>query len=415
MATDDGTVVLTGVGAIGPFGAGVEALWSSLLEGHCLLQPDTEWPAAGLAGRVPQAAAPQPAPDAGDSRRSVSALAFAAAEEAIAQAGLDAPQVDRAGVAVLFATACGSSGVDVAQALEQAFRSARFEMPDMKAMSDTLRGPSSVISHAHGYRGPLMNLPNGWCAGLSALAVACDLLRFGLAPAVVLAAADETGHDRPSGTRPMARRMGLLSPDDGAQTAVRPFDRRANGTAWSEGGAALVLETLTHARARGAVPLAWVAGNGLAAGDIGDGALVGYDEQAMAEALGGALAQAGHPRVQAVYAGSHCSERSEAAEARALHRCLATQPMPAVTNVRGALGEAGAATGLFSLIAATRSLHEDRLPGTTGCQQLRDGLALPVSEAAQTLPGRGAILCAAHGHDGHSASALLRHAEEIPA
>jgi 3-oxoacyl-[acyl-carrier-protein] synthase II len=116
---------------------------------------------------------------------------------------------------------------------------------------NAMAGTSSIVL---GLKGPMLTLNQQGVAGEVAVARAIALLRAGRAPAVLACGTDELF---PRLYETLAR-LHLLSPQDGGKEACRPFDQRHNGPVLGEGATALVLESPTHARARGAPILAEV-------------------------------------------------------------------------------------------------------------------------------------------------------------
>ena len=108
--------------------------------------------------------------------------------------------------------------------------------------------PASQISIFHSIRGPLSTVSHNNVSGELAIIYACDLLQSGAAGAVIVCGVDELNpiifHAYAS--------LGVLSPRCGSEEMLRPFDRERNGLILGEGAAAIVLERVDHAKARGA-------------------------------------------------------------------------------------------------------------------------------------------------------------------
>src|SRR5207244_1634765 len=151
----------------------------------------------------------------------------------------------------------------------------------------------------------------------------------------------------------------------GAQ-AVRPFDERGRGTVLGEGAGALVIETVASARARGVAPLARLAGWSITSDPSGI-APRRADTSTLKDAMAQALACAGRTHAPAVFSGAWGPRAAAAVEAAAIHASLDDGDAPAVTSIRGTLGEARGATSLWNVIAAVRALQEDVLPPIAGC------------------------------------------------
>jgi len=186
---------------------------------------------------------------------------------------------------------------------------------------------------------------------------------------------------------------------------VRPFHRERDGTAPGEGSALMVLEREDAARARGATPLAEVAGFGLAYDGLSrktedDGAA------AATAAVLGALESAGiGPQdIGCIISGANGS-RTDAAEARALSNVfkerLSRTPLSAP---KAAFGEAMGASGALCALAGALALRRQEAPPTFGAEALPP---LALSSAPQPFQSDFALvnaLCC----DGYNASLVLR-------
>lgn len=358
MSLADDTIVITGLGAVGPYGSSTEELWAALLAGQPVAGPSRRFAGAPLVGEIVDF-------DLNRFRRSakaqrsprVSQYALAAAAQAIKAAGLDAKGVDKDAVGIVYGTGNGPSDI-IERNLECLHSSGLGGIEPLCFQESVFNAPASMVSIEYGFRGPLIALPMGWAAGGIALCQAADMVRFGHARAVLVLAADEMGH---LGHQAFSR-IKLVSPADGGDEATRPFDRRHNGILMAEGSAALVIERLDHARARGARALCELAGWAL----TGDASPVGPKDGApegIADAMRQALAEAGEPTADVIYAGSYCTRDADLAEARAIH---AICPDARVANLRGVVGEAKAPSGLLNVIAGIQTLASGVVAPTAG-------------------------------------------------
>jgi len=406
QACTEEAIVVTGMGAIGPFGATVEALWSALCDGQALFVAQPDGTQDDLCGFLPQADIARLAAEGNrGERRSVSLFAHRAANAAIAQAGLMHGGPDPTDVGIVYGTANGGTPMNFSTALEYAAQSSRFELPSLGIIDDSMGTPAGLVSHEHGFRGPILNVPMGWAAGGCALAAACDLLRSRVASAVIVMAADELGGDRPMATRSVNRARRLLSPNDGGVAGVRPFDCAANGSTMGEGAAALVLELRSDALRRGCTPIArlsgWAIRTGIARDDVAK-----YDTQAIATAMTAAIGSKSPRRVGVVFSGSHCNQSSDRAESAAIARVFgghaASTPgepdvdhaAPLVTNIRGAV------TGLYAFIGAALTIDRGVLPGTTGCDTPDTRHDIDIVHRTRRVDNVDTVLCNAFSSDG---------------
>jgi 3-oxoacyl-[acyl-carrier-protein] synthase II len=224
--------------------------------------------------------------------------------------------------------------------------------------------PNSVMNAAVGHaclslqvRGPLSTLATGCASGVIGLGYACDLLRDGEADAMLAVSADELtpllhlGFDR----------MGMLADD-----AATPYARRATGAALGTGGAALVLETLEHAQARGATVLAEVTGHAVTsdayrvAGNEPSGA-------AWAESFRRAVADAGLAAadIGTLYGDARGTAALDLAEARAVRQVWEAGQVT-LSNLAAQVGHLHSTTALLSALCAARTCTDGWVPPIAG-------------------------------------------------
>lgn len=186
-----------------------------------------------------------------------------AAEEAIADANLDDASVDKSRVAVIWGSGVG--GVRNFQDEVEGFiaggnvpRFSPFFVPRM--IVDIVPGHLSI---KHGYRGANFATVAACASSAAAIATSLDMIRLGRATAVVTGGSEAAVTE--AGIGGFASMQALSTRNSDPATASRPFDKDRDGFVLGEGAAALILEELDHARARGAKIYAEVTGCGLTA------------------------------------------------------------------------------------------------------------------------------------------------------
>ena len=286
-------VVVTGIGMVTPVGVGRERSWRALLAGENGIRraslDDLSGLAVTIAGEVPDFD-PGAFLDRREARRTdrFVQLAIAAADEAVAHAGLDVAAVtDRVGVMI-------GSGIGGLATIEEGYRTlfekgpARIS-PFMVPMyiADMAAGQVSI---RHGARGPNFDTVSACASGSDALGTAFETIRRGDADAMLAGGAEAAVTRMGLAAFHASRALSTRRDDDPAH-ASRPFDRERDGFVLSEGAAILVLEEREFARRRGARVLAEMLGYGQSAdafhvtqpSENGEGAA-----RAMREALRGA-------------------------------------------------------------------------------------------------------------------------------
>lgn len=375
-------VVITGTGVTGPFGVTVDAFWQALCAADPCLGP-------GGAGRDGHADVPDF--DVSRVTRSsrvlraprVSQYAYAAASAAIAQAELPVRTLDKDAVSIVYGTANEPTDV-VARNVHLLCVAGVNAIEPIGFQESVYNAPASLISIEYGFRGPLLALPMGWAAGGYALCAAADLIATGQAEVAIAVASDHAaglGHD-------IDRRLRFISPNDGGEARVRPFDRRANGVIAAMGSAALILEPGAAARARGARVLARLTGWASTNDARGLAPKRGYS-RGIANAM--RLSDAAQAGADVVLAGSYCTRDADRAEAGAIGAYADGRRVPTVTNIRGAVGDCKGVSGLWNAVAAVRILEQGIVPAPVGTDQPDETLALRLP-APQDAPPRS-VLC----------------------
>jgi 3-oxoacyl-[acyl-carrier-protein] synthase-1 len=197
--------------------------------------------------------------------------------------------------------------------------------------------------------------------------------------------------------------LGLL-----ARTAVRPFDAQRDGCVLGEGGAALALEPLAAARARGATVLGEVLGSG-AAGEACGVFDVRPDGDGLIRAIHAALNDAGClPRdVGLIVAHGNGTRASDASEAAALRQVFGVA-VPPLTAFKWALGHLLSAAAPLEALLALRALRDGAAPGIATLDGVDPACAgLPVSRRAQPLRGDRALILS-RGFAGTDAALVVR-------
>jgi 3-oxoacyl-[acyl-carrier-protein] synthase II len=374
--------VITGVGAVSAFGAGVAAFWEGLCAGRSAVAPQPASAEPGLAGRVVAAVAGgDPGP------RRATWLARTAAAEALAMAGLDAPLDPRLapGVAVVLGTTLG--GI---RAFLPGLRGAAAPAPP----TFTHAGPAIELAASLGAEGPLAAPSIACASGTAAVGLALDLVRDGRAHTVVCGGVDALSDFVCAGFQALQ----ALDP-----APARPFDQTRHGLSLGEGAAVLVVEEEAQARRRGAAVLARLGGFGLS-----DDAnhMTGPDPKGLGASRGmrAALRDAGRTPAEVDFINLHGTGTAfnDLMEHHALHDLLgaraATVP---VNSIKGAIGHTLGAAGAFEAVLCARVCATGRIPPTAGLATVDPAIALdlvrgaareaPVAVALSTTSGFGGL------------------------
>lgn len=252
------------MGALTPLGHTVEETWRNLVAGQSGIDYITKFDTSDLrvnfAGEV-RDFDPGKYMDRKEARRLDPCIQYAlvAAQQAIADAGLNLQAEDPTRIGVLVGSGIGGIGsfrenVDLVQS-KGLRKVSPFMIPNMLVDS-----PGGKIAIEFNLQGPNHAVVSACASGTTATGEAFELLRRGDAD-VVLAGGTEAAL-LPINIAAFDVMGALSQRTDNPKAACRPFDRDRDGFVMSEGAAILVLETLEHALARGARIYAEVIGYG---------------------------------------------------------------------------------------------------------------------------------------------------------
>ena len=261
-------VVVTGLGAVTPLGNSVNDYWNNLINGVSGAAPITRFDASKFKTRFAcevKGFNPEDYFDKKEARKldAYSWYGIAASVQAVADSGLDAENIDKNEVGVIWGSGIG--GLDTFQTETFAFakgdgtpRFNPFFIPKM--IADICSGH---ISMRFGFRGPNFTTVSACASSTNALIDAFTYIRMGKAIAIVTggseAAINESGMGGFNACQAMSTR------NDDPAGASRPYDKERDGFVLGEGGAAIILQELEHALARGAKIYAEIIGGGMSA------------------------------------------------------------------------------------------------------------------------------------------------------
>ncbi len=278
-------VVVTGMGALAPNGNDVETFWDALVNGRSGIGSITRFDTANhevkIAGEVVDFD-PTSALDRKEVRRNDPFVHYGVyvSSQAVENAGLDISRVDSERVGVIFGSGIGGIGTleDQHTVLMEKGpgRVSPFFVPMM--ISDMSAG---MISMKLGAKGPNYTTVSACSSAAHAIGEAARKIQYDEADAMITGGCEAAV--TPISIAGFTSAKALAHRNEEPERASRPFDAQRNGFVLGEGGGAMVLEELEHARRRGA--RIW--GEFMGLGFTGDA----YHQTAMApEGEGGARA-----------------------------------------------------------------------------------------------------------------------------
>ena len=338
-------VVVTGMGAVSPFGEGVPAMYEGVRENRCALSPLPEYKLEGLSCRVAGLVPPlQEKRIPRELRRSMSPMsifACLAAWEALTTAGLGTRPEQRMGVAV--GSTVGSPTM-LHEFFEMFLREHSVESMRstvfFKVMSHTV---AANVALACGCAGRTLAPAAACASGLMSLCLGYEAIAAGREELMLCGGADEF-HLLTSAT---FDRLGAASHTEDPDCASRPFDADRTGIVCGEGAGILLLESLESAQARNAPILAEIRGAAMASSP---GSIAQPDADAIADCMRRTLDDAGVQPQDVAYVNAHATatEFGDMAEGQAIEAVFG-QSTP-VSSFKGHLGHTMAASGALESI-----------------------------------------------------------------
>ncbi|MCO5158381.1 MAG: beta-ketoacyl-ACP synthase [Aquamicrobium sp.] len=407
-------VAVTGIGVVTSLGQGVEDNWSALTSGRSGIRPITRFPVEHLATTISGMVDFLPSSDKGASALTYE-LAETSAVEAVAGSGLDAGN---------FAGPLFLATPPVELGWHDRFRlydAANLDLPDYERLLVSAREHldetvwdstqfgtiADRLAERFGARGLPVSVSTACASGATAIQLGVEAIRRGEATRALSIGADG------SATAEALIRFSLLSAlstqNEEPQKASKPFSRDRDGFVLAEGSAALVLESLDSALARGAKVLGIVAGCGEKADDFHRTRSKPDGSPAIA-AVRAALADAGLGEDGIDYVNAHGTSTPE--NDKMEHLSLSTvfggrmKTMPVSSNksmIGHTLSAAGAVEAVFSILTMTRGV----IPPTINYDQPDPSIELDVVPNVKREAEVSTVLSNSFGFGGQNACLVM--------
>jgi 3-oxoacyl-[acyl-carrier-protein] synthase II len=361
-------IVITGMGTVNPLGKSVEESWNNTLEGRSGIAPITLFDASqgsvGIAGEVKdfQALDYMPAKEA-RRRDRYQQLASAAALEAVEHSGLEVEEGREGRVGVIVSSAIGglqsiSDNIEIMN--DKGVRKVSpFIIPQL--MGD---GAAGLIAIDNNFQGPSFSVTSACASGADGIGIAKMLIESGVIDAAVAGGCEATV--TMIGIAAFDRLGALSRREEYPPNTPQPFDKNRDGLVVGEGAAALVLERESHAKSRGAVILAELAGYGSTAD--------AYHITAPSEnGIGGAKAikialddaQLNIEEVGYISAHGTATQLNDVSETRAIKAAFGEQAYKIpVSSTKSMTGHMMGATGALEVIFCVQAMRDGVLPAT---------------------------------------------------
>ncbi|MCQ1855744.1 beta-ketoacyl-ACP synthase II [Neorhizobium galegae] len=370
-------IVVTGMGAVSPLGASVGISWSRLLAGRSgirRLGDDVVGDIPSKIGGVVPSLTEDPEggfdPDsimAPKDQRKVDRFiifALAAAEEALAQANWKpTSNEDRLRTATIIASGIGGFPA-ITEAVRTVDQRGVRRLSPFTIPSFLVNLAAGQVSIRHGFKGPLGAPVTACAAGVQAIGDAARLIRANEADIAICGGTEACMNIVSLGGFAAARSLSTGFNDTPSQ-ASRPFDTSRDGFVMGEGAGLLVIESLSHALARGATPLAELVGYGTTA-DAHHITSGPEDGSGARRAMEIAVSQAGISPREIGHLNAHATSTpvGDLGEIRAIKTVFGSDNTIAVSATKSATGHLLGAAGGLEAIFAIMALRDQIAPPT---------------------------------------------------
>ncbi len=392
---DSSGIVLTGLGAVTPYGAGVETLWQALLRGDSALSSMDLFDLGGIGCTKAGVIRNVEPPTGFETAPRAQGFAAGACLEALRQAALLDDSAALAETALVAASNFGD--IDAGEAA--------LVPPDRPGFASAVgvhcahAAPAAALAKAFRLGGPCLPLSLSCASGAAAVATAAELIVSGRIRRALVVGYDALSRFSWSG---------LCSLRTMTKDVVRPFDLNRSGTIFSEGAAALVLERRDACAERGAVPLAvlcgWATGNNghhmTAPAPRGAGS---------ADVMRRALVRAGLPPETVDHINAHGTgtKPNDSTETEAIQDVFGPRASAIpVTSVKGLMGHLLGAAGSAEIVVSVLTLQRGVIPPTGNLQTPDPECPLDVVTSPRSASPR-CVLSNSAGFGGCNAAVVL--------
>lgn len=408
-------VVVTGLGAITPIGNDVESFWNGLKNKTVGIAPityfDTADYKAKLAAEVKGFDAKQYMdPRTAKRMEQFSQFAVAASKEALEDSGINMENEDPYRVGV-----CVGSGIGSLQSMEREHKKLLEKGPGrvnpllVPMMISNMAAGNVAIQF--GMKGKCFNVVTACATGTHSIGEAFRSIQYGEAE-VMLAGGTEASIS-PIGVAGFTALTALSTCDDPKRASI-PFDKDRSGFIMGEGSGVVVLESLEHAKARGAKIYAEVVGYGSTC-DAYHITSPAEDGSGAAKAMEFAMEDAGITPDKIDYVNAHgtSTHHNDLFETKAIKLALGDHAYNVkINSTKSMIGHLLGAAGGVEFIACVKSIQDGFVHATAGLVQpdeecdldytMGDGVSIDVNYAISNSLGFG----------GHNASILVKKFED---
>ena len=411
--------VITGLGAVMPIGNDFPTFWSNLVAGvtgtRTIQSFDPSAHEVRIAAEVMDFD-PRDHMDAKMARRMSRFihLAMAAGKEAVTDSGIDfeamtPEQRDRVGVVV------NTGGGGIEQIIDGTHvhdsRGPRFVSPfAVPALSGSMG--ACMLSMEYRLTGPVITQVAACATSVIAFHDALRLIRDDECDVVVTGGTEAPIW--PMGVAALANMTALSKRNDSPETASRPFDGTRDGFVLGEGAGVVIVESLAHARERGATPIAEILGGALTA----DAFHISAPEptgRGQARAMTNALRQSGVAPDEIDYIVAHgtATPLNDVTETRAIKTAYGEHAYKvAISSPKSMIGHLVGAAGIASALAGIGAIRDGIIPPTANLRTPDPECDLDYVPLTARKANVETVAVDGFGFGGQNAVAILRRVED---
>ena len=411
----DRRIVITGMGALSPLGNSVEETWEGMKTGRSGIDKisliDDSNLSIHIAGEV---RGYDPAPYFKKDPKAVrrcdrfEQLTMGAVAEALESSGLDLDAVDKTRVGVMIGSGIGGLGIH-GEGCEALLKSGPRRVSPFCIPYMITNMASGMVSIEYGFGGPNMSISTACATANHSIGEAWRIMKFGDADVMICGGAEAS--ILPVGIAGFANMKALSTRNDDPATASRPYDVDRDGFVMAEGAGIIILETLEHAKARGAKILAELVGYGLSADAYHLTSPMPEGEGA-ARCMNMALKHAGLKPTDVQYINTHGTSTplGDICETKAIKASFgdyATNGL-VVSSTKSTTGHLLGAAGAIELLACVMAIRDNFVPPTMNVFNQDPECDLDVCPNVGRSMTVDVALSNSFGFGGHNASLIVK-------
>ena len=405
-------VVVTGLGALTPLGTDAQSSWDGMVKGDSGIKPITSFNTEGypvrFGGQVPDFDVGQFLPPK-EARRMDGFIqhGLVAGIQAVEDAGLepDSLTLDRIGVAI----GSGIGGIKTIETCHDVLlEKGPQKVSPFFVPSCIINMVAGHLSIKYGFQGPNIAVTTACTTGTHNIGLAARMIAYGDADVMVAGGAEKA--TAPTTMAGFASMKALSGRNEDPAAASRPWDKDRDGFVLSDGAAVIVLESLDHARTRGANIYCELVGFGMSA-DASHMTSPAENGGGAARSMRVALADAELPVTAVDYINAHGTSTplGDVAETEAIKTVFGHHASTlCVSSTKSMIGHALGAAGAIEAVISILALQNDIAPPTINLENPDEGCDL--NYVAQNAQARdiNVVLSNSFGFGGTNGTVIFK-------